>query len=199
MRRDLTIIAGLINTGARVLDLGCGDGALLRYLADRKGVNGYGIEKGAAEIGACVRAGVNVIEHDLDRGLARFPDDSFDMVVMTETLQAVAEPARLIDEMLRIGEECIVTFPNFGHWRCRLQLATAGRMPVAKHLPHQWYDTPNIHLCTFRDFERLVNDKALPIIQRFVVDGEHEVQGYINRFPNLFGTLAFYRLGRASA
>ena len=199
MRRDLAIIAGLINAGARVLDLGCGDGALLRYLADRKGVNGYGIEKGAAEISACVRAGVNVIEHDLDRGLARFPDDSFDMVVMTETLQAVAEPARLIDEMLRIGEECIVTFPNFGHWRCRLQLATAGRMPVAQHLPHQWYDTPNIHLCTFRDFERLVNDKGLPIIQRFVVDGEHEVQGYINRFPNLFGTLAFYRLGRASA
>ena len=197
MRRDLEIIAGLINTGARVLDLGCGDGALLRYLADHRGVNGYGIEKGAAEISACVYAGVNVIEHDLDRGLARFPDDSFDMVVMTETLQAVAEPARLIDEMLRIGQECIVTFPNFGHWRCRLQLAAAGRMPVAKHLPHQWYDTPNIHLCTFRDFERLVNDKALPIIQRFVVDGEHEVQGYISRFPNLFGTLAFYRLGRA--
>ena len=198
MRPDLEIIAGLINPGARVLDLGCGGGELLHHLAREKGVNGYGVEKDPAQISACVRAGVNVLEHDLDAGLDRFPDSSFDMVVMTETLQAVAAPSDLIDEMLRIGEECVVTFPNFGHWRCRLQLATQGRMPVARHLPHQWHDTPNIHLCTFGDFERLVNEKGLPIIERFVVDGHYQVRRGISRFANLIGTIAFYRLGRAN-
>ena len=98
-----------------------------------------------------------------------------------------------------IGEECIVTFPNFGHWRCRTQLALTGRMPVAKHLPHQWYDTPNIHLCTFRDFEQLVNNRGVAIIERFVVDGDYQMQSHVNRFPNLFGTVAFYRLGRAAS
>lgn len=198
MRDDLEIIATLVNPGARVLDLGCGSGELLRHLADRKGVNGYGVEKDPEQISACVRAGVNVIEQDLDAGLARFPDSSFDMVVMTETLQAVGAPSRLLDEMLRIGQECIVTFPNFGHWRCRLQLLLRGRMPVASHLPHTWYATPNIHLCTFRDFESLVRSKGLPIIQRFVVDARHAVQPHSSLFPNLFGTTAFYRLGRAA-
>ena len=199
MRQDLQIIAKLVNPGAKVLDLGCGDGALLSHLTAHKNVNGYGIEKGAAEISACIRAGVNVIEHDLDEGLARFPNDSFDMVVMTETLQAVAEPSKLLDEMLRIGEECVVTFPNFGHWRCRLQLTTRGRMPVARHLPHEWHDTPNIHLCTFRDFEQLVAAKGLPIIERSVVDAAHDVRRFVNVWPNLFGTVAFYRLGRVGS
>ena len=199
MRQDLQIIAKLVNPGAKVLDLGCGDGALLHHLTAHKNVNGYGIEKGAAEISACIRAGVNVIEHDLDEGLARFPNDSFDMVVMTETLQAVAEPSKLLDEMLRIGEECVVTFPNFGHWRCRLQLTTRGRMPVARHLPHEWHDTPNIHLCTFRDFEQLVAAKGLPIIERSVVNAAHDVRRFVNLWPNLFGTVAFYRLGRVGS
>ena len=197
MRPDLEIIAALVNPGARVLDLGCGSGELLKWLAAEKGVNGYGIEKDADEIAICIRAGVNVIEHDRDDGLTRFPDSSFDMVVMTETLQAVAAPERLLDEMLRIGEECIVTFPNFGHWRCRMQLASRGRMPVARHIPHSWYDTPNIHLCTFRDFEELVTGKGLPIIERFVVDASYERR--VRWVPNLFGTIAFYRLGRARA
>ncbi len=197
MRPDLAIIAGLINDGARVLDLGCGHGELLAHLAREKGVNGYGIENDSDAITACVSAGVNVIDHDLDDGLDRFPDASFDMVVMTETLQAVAQPRALLRDMLRVGEECIVTFPNFGHWRCRLQLAMNGRMPVAKHLPHAWFTTPNIHLCTFRDFEELVTDMGLPIISRFVVDDRHKPS--IAWMPNLFGTTAFYRLGRARA
>ena len=199
MRRDLEIIAALINPGARVLDLGCGSGELLGHLATAKGVNGYGIEKDPGEISACVRAGVNVIEHDLDDGLGRFPDSSFDMVVMTEALQAVAAPSELIDDMLRIGAECVVTFPNFGHWRCRLQLATLGRMPVARHLPHEWYDTPNIHLCTFHDFERLLREKNLPIVERFVVDGDYRIHRRMNALRNLLGTLAFYRIGRSEA
>ena len=186
----------MIHPGSRVLDLGCGSGELLRHLTINKGVNGYGIEKDPAQISACVRAGVNVVEHDLNDGLARFPDASFDVVVMAETLQAVATPARLLDEMLRIGDECVVTFPNFGHWLCRVQLASRGRMPVARHLPHQWYDTPNIHLCTCHDFERLVRAKGLPIIERLVVNRAHQARAHVARFPNLFGSTAFYRLGR---
>ncbi len=198
MRPDLTIIADLVRPGARVLDLGCGNGELLAHLAREKGVNGYGLEIDPDMITSCVTKGVNVIEQNLDDGLSRFPASSFDLVVMTETLQAVRHPDRLIDEMLNIGHECIVTFPNFGHWQCRAYLATRGRMPIARHLPHHWYDTPNIHLCTFADFERLCTDKKLIIHQRFVVDTQYRNRPLINRFPNLFGTIAFYHLGRAT-
>ncbi len=196
MRADLTIIADLVNPGARVLDLGCGDGELLAHLRDNKSVNGYGLEIDPVKITTCVKNGVNVIEQNLDAGLANFPDDSFDMVVMTETLQSVRAPVEMLREMLRIGRECIVTFPNFGHWRCRLYLTARGRMPVSEHLPHSWFDTPNIHLCTFLDFERLCQDLELNIIERFVVDADHANRPLINRFPNFFGTFAFYRLGR---
>ena len=196
MRPDLEIIAELVKPGGRVLDLGCGEGELLAHLQEAKQVNGYGLDRGADKIETCMRKGVNVIEQDLDEGLANFPDDSFDMVVMTETLQSVQLPARMLDEMLRIGHECIVTFPNFGHWRSRLYLLLKGRMPMARHLPHPWFDTPNIHLCTFRDFERLVRRKGLRIIQRFVTDASHANRTLTNLFPNLFGSIAFYRLGR---
>jgi len=196
IRAMLTVVVVLIACGAFWFEHDAGED-FLKWLAAEKGVNGYGIENDPKEISACVRAGVNVIEHDLDEGLGRFPDSSFDMVVMTETLQAVASPSELIDEMLRIGQECVVTFPNFGHWRCRLHLAALGRMPVAGHLPHQWYDTPNIHLCTFHDFERLVTAKRLLIIERHVVNRDYRVQGRLNPLRNLFGTIAFYRLGRA--
>ena len=196
MRPDLEIIAELVKPGGRVLDLGCGEGELLAHLQEAKQVNGYGLDRGADKIETCMRKGVNVIEQDLDEGLANFPDDSFDMVVMTETLQSVQLPARMLDEMLRIGRECIVTFPNFGHWRSRLYLLLKGRMPMARHLPHPWFDTPNIHLCTFRDFERLVRRKGLRIIERFVTDASHANRTLTNLFPNLFGSIAFYRLGR---
>ena len=196
MRADLAIIADLINPGARVLDLGCGEGELLARLKTDKAVNGYGLEIDPDNITTCIHKGVNVIEQDLDAGLDNFADDSFDMVVMTETLQSVKAPVQMLHDMLRIGQECIITFPNFGHWRCRAYLATRGRMPVSEHLPHSWYDTPNIHLCTFLDFERLCQAEAFNIIERFVVDAGHANRPLMNRFPNFFGTFAFYRLGR---
>lgn len=196
MRPDLSIIADLVNPGARVLDLGCGEGDLLAFLQKNKDVNGYGLEIDPENITTCVNKGVNVIEQDLDAGLTNFQDDSFDMVVMTETLQSVKAPVGLLDEMLRIGHQCIVTFPNFGHWRCRAYLAMNGRMPISRHLPHTWYDTPNIHLCTFLDFEQLCRDRGFDIIERFVVDAGHANRPLMNRFPNFFGTFAFYRLGR---
>ena len=197
MRPDLDIIAELVNPGARVLDLGCGEGDLLAHLQKNKSVNGYGLEIDPDNITTCIHKGVNVIEQDLDSGLANFADNSFDLVVMTDTLQSVKAPLQLLDEMLRIGHQCIVTFPNFGHWRCRLYLALHGRMPVSEHLPHSWYHTQNIHLCKCLDFERLCKAEELDIIERFVVDHELGNRPLINRFPNFFGTFAFYRLGRS--
>ena len=199
LRPDLAHIAELINANARVLDLGCGEGELLAHLQESKSVNGYGLDVDPENIRTCLSKGVNVIEQNLDDGLANFPDSSFDMVVMTETLQSVRAPDHMLTEMLRIGEECIVTFPNFGHWRCRTQLITRGQMPVAKHLPHSWFDTPNIHLCTFKDFEQLCGDLGLRIIQRRVVSPKYNEAGWISIWPNLLGTTAFYRLGRSNA
>ena len=198
MRGDLALIATLINPGARVLDLGGGEGELLDHLQRDKRVNGYGLDRDAENIRTCVSKGVNVIEQDLDEGLDNFVDASFDMVVMTDALQAVKEPRELVRDMLRIGEECIVTFPNFAHWRCRAQLALKGVMPVSKQLPHNWFDTPNIHLCTFTDFEQLCAAESINIIQRRVVNANHQEKTFINWAPNFFGTYAFYRLGKSS-
>ena len=196
MRRAIAIIADLVTPDSRVLDLGCGDGELLAYLKLEKGVNGYGLEIDKGMITCCITAGVNVIEQDLDQGLTNFPSDSFDLVVMSDTLQSVKRPDIMLDEMLRIGRECVVTFPNFAHWRCRLQLAARGHMPVAKHLPHRWYDTPNIHLCTFSDFEALCAAKGLTVVERIVFTSGYTNHPLVTRFANLFGTTAFYHLGR---
>ena len=198
MRRDLQIIADLINERARVLDLGCGEGDLLAHLQQHKHVNGYGLDVDAGNISTCISKGVNVLEHDLDRGLQEFADDAFDMVVMTETLQSVRYPDQLLSEMLRIGQECIVTFPNFAHWRCRMYLGFNGRMPMSAHLPHEWFDTPNIHLCTFDDFEHLCHSHRYRIIERFVVGPDYVPGRLANFIPNFFGYIAFYRLGRPS-
>lgn len=195
MRADLEIIADLIKPQARVLDLGCGDGELLDWLQTNKAVNGYGLEIDPEKINRCIGRGVNVLEQNLDDGLKQFDDGSFDMVVMTETLQAVKAPHQLLLEMLRIGRECIVTFPNFGHWRYRLELATRGVMPMGKHLPYPWYETPNIRLCTFKDFELLCQQLELRIIERFVTDEDYRNGPTLSRWPNHLGVIAFYRLG----
>lgn len=198
LRGDLALISDLINPGARVLDLGCGTGDLLANLQEYKGVNGYGLDKDPENIQLCLSKGVNVIEQDLDTGIANFADNNFDMVIMADALQAVREPRELLREMLRIGEECVVTFPNFGHWRCRLQLGLGGRMPVSEHLPHHWHNTPNIHLCTTRDFERLCDEENFRVIQRRVVNTKYREHWSIVPAPNLMASHAFYRLGRSS-
>ncbi len=197
MRSDLEIICGWIQPSSRILDLGCGDGTLLAYLQQHKQVQGYGLEIDPNNITACLQKGVNVIEQDLDQDdLSHFKDKSFDLVVMTQALQAVRSPDIMLDEMLRMGRECIITFPNFGHWRLRFYLAQKGRMPMSKTLPYTWYNTPNIHLCTFKDFEELCTQKNIYIKRRTVVDNEHRTRWSNQVFPNLFGQIAIYQVSR---
>ncbi|OUS24410.1 methionine biosynthesis protein MetW [Gammaproteobacteria bacterium 45_16_T64] len=196
LRSDLNTIIDWIEPESRVLDLGCGDGTLLDQLKQHRNIHGYGLEINPDQIVECVRKGVNVIEHNMDESLSNFKTDSFDMVVMTQALQAVHYPDHVIDEMLRIGKECIVTFPNFAHWRCRFYLLTKGRMPVSKNLPYTWYNTPNIHLCTFKDFEALCHRKSLSILDRTVIDANANASLASKLMPNLFGETAIYHITR---
>ncbi|RRJ82703.1 methionine biosynthesis protein MetW [Aestuariirhabdus litorea] len=196
MRSDFECIQRWIKPNSRVLDLGCGDGTLLEYLSQTRSVQGYGLEINPHNIAQCVERGVNVVEQDLDKGLNNFSDRSFDTVVMTQALQAVHYPDLILDEMLRVGRECIVTFPNFGHWRCRAYLGWRGRMPVSKFMPYTWYNTPNIHFCTFKDFEALCFQKNLHILDRLVVDQTHQGHWLSKLSPNLFGEIAIYHLTR---
>ncbi|MHB1950037.1 MAG: methionine biosynthesis protein MetW [Acidiferrobacteraceae bacterium] len=196
LRPDLSILAEWIRPGSRVLDLGCGDGTLLAYLARAKNVTGYGLEIDPASIVPAIRAGINVIQTDLDAGLSGFDPASFDYVVLSLTLQSVRYPDRLLQEMLRVGREGLVTFPNFGHWQTRLQLTLFGKMPVSRALPNQWYDTPNIHLCTLRDFEALCDQLNIEVLERRVVDHAHKSGIGLSMFPNLLGEIALYRFRR---
>ena len=177
-----------------MLDLGCGDGDLLAHLQDDRQVNGYGLEIDQDNIAACFAKGVNVIEQDLDKGLGNFQSDRFDYVVMTQALQAVLRPDSILDEMLRVGREAIITFPNFGHWRVRSYLGFKGRMPVSSALPYEWYDTPNIHLCTVKDFEAHCRERNIRIIERQVVNRHHRSGRLTRAWPNLFGEIAIYRV-----
>lgn len=195
-RPDFKLIHDWIPEGAHILDLACGDGSLLAALARDKNVTGYGLEIDPAGITACVARGVNVIEQNLDEGLSNFEDDACDLVVMTQALQALRRPDRALDEMLRVASEAIITFPNFAYWRHRVHLGIRGYMPVSKSLPHAWYDTPNIHLSTFNDFEQLCRDKGLIIVDRAVGIGDHEGHWTSRLWPNLFGEIAIFRVAR---
>lgn len=170
LRRDLRLIADMIEPGSRVLDIGCGDGALLAYLARDKDVDARGIELSQSGVNICVRHGLSVIQGDADRDLAAFPDGAFDVVVLSQTLQATRQPRQVLQELLRIGKRAIVSFPNFGFWRLRLRLLFRGRMPVSELLHHPWYETPNIHLCTIRDFVALVEDTGARIERSVTLD-----------------------------
>ena len=192
-RPDFQIIADWIRPGSRVIDLGCGDGTLLSYLQDQKQVSGYGIEIEDEDIVQCINAGINVIQMDLNKGLSEFDEDSFDYVVLSLTLQAIRRPDLLLQEMLRVGTEGIVTFPNFGNWRSRIQLTMSGRMPVTRSLPNEWYNTPNIHLCTIKDFEDLCKKLGFQVLERQAVNHVHRTSLGLRLFPNLLGQIALYR------
>jgi methionine biosynthesis protein MetW len=198
MRPDLEIIQNWITPKSRVLDLGCGDGSLLNYLKLKKNVNGIGLEINADDIQSCIAKGVNVIEQNIDEGLTNFQSNSFDTVLLAQTLQASSKPDLLIDEILRIGEHGIITFPNFGNWKSRLSLASNGRMPVSKFMPHNWYDTPNIHFCTVKDFNDLCVEKNVRILARTVVDSQHQGNWAMKAWPNFLGEIAIYHITKDS-
>ncbi len=194
MRADLDIIQEWIPAGSRVLDLGCGDGELLAWLAEHKQVRGYGLEIDPDKIARCIDRGLNVIEQNLDLGLGNFDSDSFDVVLMSQSLQALNYPDRALKEMLRVGRQCIITFPNFGHWSCRWYLAKNGRMPVSDFLPYTWYNTPNIHFCTFADFEALCHQMEVKVLDRLAVDRLHRHNLGNRLWPNLLGEIGIYRV-----
>ncbi|QFT53138.1 methionine biosynthesis protein MetW [Microbulbifer sp. THAF38] len=196
MRIDLNVIQEWIAPASRVLDLGCGDGELLQQLQQNKNVVGYGLEIDPEQIHRCVQRGVNVVEQNLDAGLTNFADASFDTVVMTQALQTLSHPHLVVGEMLRVGRDCIITFPNFGQWKARWHLAFSGRMPVSDLLPFEWYDTPNIHFCTFRDFEVLCRQNDWTILHRQVVSESKLGVAFKDFLPNLFGETAIYHLTR---
>ena len=188
-RQDFAIIADWVKLGSKVLDLGCGDGSLLRFLQGSLEVRGYGVEKDDANWLACMSNGVNVIQMDLEAGLSGFEAQSFDTVILSQTLQAMHNTEGIVQEMLRVGREAIVTFPNFGYWKNRLQ-NLRGQMPVSDSLPYQWYDTPNVHLCTINDFDAFCASHNIHIKERRVItDGKP-----VSIMPNLMGSLAMYRL-----
>jgi methionine biosynthesis protein MetW len=188
LRADLRLIADWIEPGSQVLDLGCGDGALLAHLRDTRQCRGYGVEIADGHVLECVKRGVNVVQANLDAGLRLFPDDKFDTVVLSQTLQAMHRVEAVLQEMARVARRGIVSFPNFGHWKHALSLL-AGRMPVTKQIPYQWYDTPNIHLCTPKDFEILAAKLGLTITGRaLLADGEP-----VGVLPALRATVAVYR------
>ena len=193
LRTDHSLIAKWIKDNTRVLDLGCGAGALLADLQKKQNVTGYGVEIDEDNIVKCIKSGVNVIQTDLDAGLSQFENNTFDYVIMTQTLQAIYYPEKLLTEMTRVGHEAIVTFPNMAHWKCRIQIALGGHMPKSKTLPYEWYNTPNIHLCSLDDFENLCAKKNIEILERATVDHAHQISLGMNIFPNLLGEIAIYR------
>ena len=183
-----------ISRDSKVLDLGCGDGSLLNDLRKEKSTSGLGIEIDAEKIKSCLKKGISVIEQDIDSGLENFGNQSFDYVVMSQSIQALKKPEVALEEIVRIGKECIVSIPNFANIKCRLQLFFKGQMPVSNALPHDWYSTPNLHLCSLEDFEELCKKSNIKIVERKLskINGEESI--LMKLLPNLFSEVALYKL-----
>jgi methionine biosynthesis protein MetW len=195
-RLDLNAVNNWVPRESRVLDLGCGDGAFLQRLCDERGVVGVGVEIDADNLISAVKKGLNVIQEDINDGLHCFPAHRFDVVLLTHALQELTHPHVALERMVQIGKQAIVSFPNFGHWFCRLHLGFRGRMPMSRAMPHHWYDTPNIHFCTVRDFEALCSELNIDIIERATVSGPgQKILGKL--WPNVFATSAVYRIRRS--
>ncbi len=198
LRPDLAVIAALIAPSARVLDVGCGDGALLKWLREEKQVDGRGIEINQAEVNAAISSGIPVIQGDVDSDLPHYPDAAYDYVILSQTLQAMRDPKTVLNDLVRIGKKAVVSVPNFAHWRNRLHLAVFGRMPVTKTLSYQWYDTPNIHFCTISDFVVFCEELGITIEHRVVVDARGAKTNFHGRgwAANLFGQQGVFLLSR---
>jgi methionine biosynthesis protein MetW len=196
-RADFELIAGWVQPGHRVLDLGCGDGSLLRHLIDKRGIQGVGVEIDDANVLAAIKNGINIIQGNLEKGLDEFADQAFDHVVLSRTLQTVRHTEGVLREMLRVGREAVVSFPNFAYWK-NLRSVLEGRMPVSEDLPYQWYDSPNVRFFTLLDFEDLCAKMGLIIRERHVLDEAGKVvEASDNRETNFLGSLAVYRLTQA--
>ncbi|HQR03616.1 MAG: methionine biosynthesis protein MetW [Proteobacteria bacterium] len=191
-RPDFDVIAGWVQSGDKVLDLGCGDGALLQRLIEERGVRGWGVDIQTHNVVAALRRGINVLQGDLEAGLAGFTDAAFDHVVLSRTLQTVRHTQNILGEMLRVGREAVISFPNFAYWKNRMAVM-AGRMPVSEDLPYEWYDSPNLRFFTLLDFEALCDQMGIVVRDRQVLD---EAGRSIGEEPNFLGSLAVYRLSR---
>ena len=192
IRPDFDVVTHWVPQGASVLDLGCGDGELLARLLSERNAKGYGVEIADAGVLASMQRGLNIVQADIEGGLNLFGDAAFDVVILSQTLQATRHTEALVNEVLRVGKSAIVTLPNFGHWSVRWQLGIGGRMPVSKRLPYQWYDTPNVHFSTIRDFDVFCAEKGIRVERRAVLAGGHE----ISLLPNVRGETAVFQIRR---
>ena len=187
-------IKNWIKKDSKVLDLGCGDGTLLKELKTKKNTSGLGIEIDDKKINKCLEKGISVIEQDIDAGLENFNDYSFDFVIMSQSIQALKKPEVALKEIVRIGKESIVSIPNFANYKCRIQLLTKGRMPVSKALPHDWYSTPNLHLCSLEDFEGLCKKLNIKILERKLSKTGGKTGKLMEIFPNFLSEVALYKI-----
>jgi len=200
MRYDLQIIASWIDAGSRVIDLGCGEGNLLKHLISHKQVIGTGIERNEAKVADCIDKGLSVLQGDINEEVLDYPDDTFDYVILSQTLQQVYEPDTLIRDMLRIGKRGIVSFPNFSHWKPRLQLLLSGFAPVTKQLPYEWYNTPNIRVITIKDFRKFIQEVGLNILREVAIgtQAEDRFGKALKIFPNLRATYGIFLIGNGA-